>query len=188
MGNNIAKKWHISSLYHITPTANMDSIRQHGLLSISEMRQRGIETVEYASTADSRSGDEYYLESGYIYLCLHPGLNMFYTVVEEERCGPLTLLEISLDVLTHPNSVFSDRPSNLFRTEQFTPVRQKLMKKDDPSDMHFHLMSTDREYIRFAEVLIPSHIDPTLIVSEAKWQRDLYSYHAENLHSGRQET
>lgn len=179
---SMSDKWQIDRLFHITPTANLDSIRSHGLLSVSAMRARDIEPIEFASNTQSRFADEWFLDSGFVYLCLHPGPKMFYNVVEEKRCGPLTLLEISTQVLETPVTLFSDKPSN-----SHGGVWQRVLAKHEPTTEHLvRMRARDSVYLRSSEILIPNAIPTEFIIGEEPWQSDQYSYQAEKRPTGDQ--
>jgi hypothetical protein len=182
---SVAEKWMISELFHITPTANVDSILSWGLLSMSEMQLKGIKPIEFASTRASRDDDRDLLDSGFVYLCLHPGAKMFWRVVDEGRCGPLSLLEIDLRVLETPVAVFSDRPSNRRKPLNGKPIRHRRFDLHEPAADHLLFMERkDPHYLRYSEVLVPQRIDPRLIVRVTPWQRDQYSYQSWRYRSG----
>lgn len=187
MSHELATRWCFSHLYHVTPTANMESIRRYGLLLMSVMQEMGITPVEFASTVESRKDDWDLLGSGFVYLSLHPGSKMFWNVVEEARCGPLTIIEVSVSALSTPFSVFSDRPSNRRQPIGGRSLKQLQINGHQPTQEHIDRMTrNDQDYIRYAEVLIPNRIDPQHVVSESPWQRDQYSFRSDPFLTGLQ--
>ena len=70
--------------YHFTDTRNLPSIRAHGLLSMRELRQRGIVVTpggnDWSLDADQRSGMD-----GYVHLCFFKGHPMEWLATQDGR-------------------------------------------------------------------------------------------------------
>lgn len=97
----------IVDLYHFTDEANVDSIREHGLLSY-----RALRTKEWAfhpsSSEVSRQLDRGNGHDRYVRLSLHPHNRMAFVAVKEGRSDSIVWLRIDRTVLRHNGTLYSN--------------------------------------------------------------------------------
>lgn len=80
------KKFGISAVWHFTDRSNLDSIREHGLLSFAETQKRGIAIPEPGGNDQSHTQDEKKGLDIYVHLAFIKDHPMLYTAqVHENR-------------------------------------------------------------------------------------------------------
>lgn len=102
-----------SCFYHFTDIRNIPSIRKHGLLSLHEIKKRGIQVPafggnDWSHEADIRRGMDHF-----VHLCFfnqHP--MEFIARVKEERIGETRFISVSHDVLQRDDIRFTNGVAN----------------------------------------------------------------------------
>jgi len=93
--------------YHFTDTRNIPSIREHGLLSLSQLEQRGIKIPAPGGDANSRASDKSKRLHRYVHLSLTPNNPMEYRARQDGRIVESRYLRVSTSVLELPGVLFA---------------------------------------------------------------------------------
>lgn len=86
-------------LYHFTDVSNLPLIKEHGLLSIRELRKRGIYPPKPSSNSVSRKKDTELGLDRFVRLCLKNDHQMRHVAMKERRIDCVKFLTISMRVL-----------------------------------------------------------------------------------------
>jgi hypothetical protein len=98
-------KFGISTFYHLTAKANLDSIYScGGLFSRAELSRRGINPICIAD----RSRDDTCGTDEWIHLSFHANQPMYYRLIPKKRHSDFLIIEINTDVALRDSTVFSD--------------------------------------------------------------------------------
>ena len=92
-------KYGIREFFHFTETANLPSIRAHGLLSLSELSRLNLPNVHYASSPESRSVDSHYGLDSYVRLAFVNQHPMEYVARKEGRLTAPKFLSVKSEIL-----------------------------------------------------------------------------------------
>lgn len=99
------------SLYHFTDDRNLGSIKAHGILSMREMRLRGIVPItggnQWSLDADARCGMD-----AYAHLCFLRQHPMEWSARQDGRIERSRFLRIDPKVLTLPDVMITDQVAN----------------------------------------------------------------------------
>lgn len=159
-------------LYHFTDVSNLPLIKEHGLLSIRELRKRGIHPPKPGSNSISRKKDTELGLDRFVRLCpknMHP---MEYRAKEEKRIGPTVFLEISCDVLRLPDicgcSQVAYKNGAVVR-----PLEEALDEFDlevlydipFPEVLAYEDTKNRFNKAKKSEILVPDHIPASLILN-----------------------
>lgn len=116
------------SFFHFTDARNLPSIRELGLLSMREIRQRNLIVApggnNWSIEADQRSGMDAYVHLGFF--SDHP---MEYVAKKEGRILTTRYLKIRPDIITLPGVLISDRVSN--RADALPKLADEMVDKLD---------------------------------------------------------
>jgi hypothetical protein len=111
--NTLAKSPQHQSFYHFTDRKNLPLVLQHGLLSTSELRNRGLfENVKTGGDAISLQSDTAKGTNGYVCLCFTRNHPMAHVAMHDERALDPVYLEIDPKVIKLPNVMITNAPSN----------------------------------------------------------------------------
>jgi ssDNA thymidine ADP-ribosyltransferase DarT-like protein len=100
-------------LYHFTDRKNLPLIRQHGLLSTSELRRQNIfDSVKPGGDTNSLNSDLRSGTDGYVCLCFTRNHPMVHVATNDHRKLDATYLEIDPKVIKLPNVMITSAPSN----------------------------------------------------------------------------
>ncbi len=132
-------------LYHFTDTRNLESIRDHGLLSWDILETLGIPHVP-GSSPESRYYDARKGLHNYVRLCLRPNHPMAYICEREGRIQQLAWLRIDASVMEKSSTLYSDDNA----------VKNQVRIGYDPM---LALQSTSRQ----AEIMVLAEVPPELI-------------------------
>lgn len=94
-------------LYHFTDTRNILSIKEHGLLSLAELKRRGIEIPAAGGNELSHDLDKELKLDEYVHLCFFTNHPMEYRARKDGRINESVFLEINPDVLQWANVIFT---------------------------------------------------------------------------------
>ena len=97
----------IKKLYHFTDASNVASIKQHGLMSASNLIESAISSTMNSDEA-SRSLDARANLENFVRLSFCAKNPMMYVAYKEGRISEPTLLEIKLEVVSRPGVQFTD--------------------------------------------------------------------------------
>ena len=97
----------IAQLYHFSNRRNLESIKLHGLCSISELTRLGISAI-YSSSEGSRSIDTSKQLLEYVHLSYERDTPMLYVALAEGRLYEHIIFEINPEVIFHKDTKFSD--------------------------------------------------------------------------------
>jgi len=99
-------------LYHFTETANLVSIRVHGILSLEAIEQRGDIETAHSSDSQSRRSDKQKGLHKYVHLSLYPEHPMQFAKALAGEINDTSWLKISPDIVTEPGVLFCSRLAN----------------------------------------------------------------------------
>jgi hypothetical protein len=148
-------------LYHFTDAANLNSIREHGLLSASSLAQQSLKAI-MNSDEKSRAIDKQKGLENFVRLSFNNENPMKYIAKNEGRISRPVMLQIKLEVVSKEGVLFSD----------CNAARHDATQSCSPNVVHFDIVKAPNQFgvkaelQRFyqAEVLVPSSVPPNLIV------------------------
>jgi hypothetical protein len=151
----------IQVLYHFTDAVNLDSIREHGLLSASCVTQQSLK-ARMNSDAKSREMDVQMGLENFVRLSLNKENPMKYVAKNEGRISRPVMLRIKLEVVSRPGVLFFD----------CNATRHDAVRSSSPNVVHFDVVKAANQFgvapelRRFyqAEILVPSPVPPDLIL------------------------
>ncbi len=155
-------------LYHFTDKKNIESIKQHGLLSTSELRTRGlINNVKTGGDANSLASDMAKGTDRYACLCFTNSHPMAY-IAETERGLDPVYLQIDPQILKVPGAMITNAASNQWGVERVAAATaldsldlEVLYKRMDWSDPKVNArLKVAEKY----EILIPSGVATSSIL------------------------
>jgi ssDNA thymidine ADP-ribosyltransferase DarT-like protein len=147
---------------HFTDSANLASIRQHGLLSMRELQRRGIEIPAAGGNQWSRDADKAAGMDAYVHLCFKRGHPMEKSAVDGGNIKDLRYLPIKPQVIKLPGVMITKDVSNKSGVVPGDPaamldqldleVLYKRTNWKDP-EIYKRLVAAEK-----CELLIPDHI------------------------------
>jgi hypothetical protein len=156
--------------FHFTDTRNLPSIREHGLLSMYELRQRRIIMApggnDWSIEADRRSGMD-----RYVHLCFFEEHPMDYIAQKEGRIEKTRFLRIDPTVLTMDGVLVSTEVSN--KAGALPQPADTMVKALDLEVIYTRTDWKDPKIqarlrsARKCEILVPDHI-PIELIRNAK--------------------
>ncbi len=161
------RRFSVTCVYHFTDERNIPLIRQtDGLLSLAELRRRGIEPPapggnDWSHEADARVGvDEY------VHLCLFNEHPMEFRAREDGRIRNTRFLQIQPAVLHCEGIRFTQDVSNKAGVRLLT-LEEAVQALDfsviyDRTDWRDPQVQERRKLAKKYELLVPSHIPLTL--------------------------
>lgn len=152
--------------YHFTDTRNLPSIRQHGLLSMHELRERRIIMApggnDWSLDADKRSGMD-----RYVHLCFFRDHPMEWLATQDGRIQESRFLRIDPEILTKEGVLISDQVSN--RSGALPRPAEEMIENLDLEVIYTRTDWKDAKIqarlkaARKCEILIPNHVDISLV-------------------------
>jgi hypothetical protein len=113
LSETLGKSTQHQKFYHFTDRKNLPLIRQHGLLSTSELRRRGLlENVKTGGDAISLQSDSAKGTDAYVCLCFTRNHPMAHVAMMDDRKLDPIYLEIDPQVIKRPNVMITNAPSN----------------------------------------------------------------------------
>jgi hypothetical protein len=161
-----------SVLYHFTDISNLPLIKEHGLLSIRELRKRGIRPPRPASDSDSRKKDTELGLDRYVRLCLKNDHQMKHVAMKEGRIVCVKFLMISMRVLQADGILGCQCVAYKDNGKFILPLEDALDKLD--LEVLFDIPSPELEdeetknrfyAAKKSEILVPDHIPTSLILN-----------------------
>ena len=155
-------KYNITSLWHFTDQSNIDSIQEHGILSLSNLRRKNIEMLHTASSTLSHRIDRVKKLDSYVHLSFLDDHPLYYVALKEARIIDPVWIEIDISILFDEKTRFCNQVANksgakiltVDKIEQYIDFDTMLYGKD------FH----QSKEVRKAEILIDSHIPVEKII------------------------
>jgi hypothetical protein len=154
------------TFFHFTANENVASIREHGLLSMAELRQRRLRHVAggnaLSQELDARTGMD-----RYVHLCFRKKHGMAHQAIEERRVSELAWFSILPEVVKTPGTMVT-LDNAVARDVQAIPISHALAHMD----LDVLYTRTDwadaaiQDRLRRAEryeLLIPTRIPPAYI-------------------------
>lgn len=154
---------------HFTDAANLDSIRRHGLLSMRQLRERGIQIPAPGGNRWSRDADEASGMDAYVHLCFKAGHPMEKSAVDGGNIKDLRHLQIRPEVIKLVGAMITNDVAN---KSGVVPGPAAAML--DQLDLEVLYTRTDWRdeaiYRRLVaaekcELLIPNYIPPHFIIN-----------------------
>src|SRR5258708_37568362 len=113
LAETLAKSPQHQKFYHFTDRKNLPLVRQHGLLSTSELRRRGLfGNVKTGGDAVSLQSDTAKGTDGYVCLCFTHSHPMAHVAMNDERKLDPVYLEIDPMVIKLSKVMITNAPSN----------------------------------------------------------------------------
>jgi len=152
---DVLRSHDIQVLYHFTDAANLESIREHGLLSASCLTQQSLKAV-MNSDAKSRTIDKQMGLENFVRLSFNKENPIKYIAKNQGRIARPIMLQIKLEVVSRQGALFFD----------CNPTRNDAVQSCSPSVVHFDIVKAENQFgvapelQRFyqAEVLVPSPV------------------------------
>jgi hypothetical protein len=156
------------SFYHFTDERNLCSIREHGLLSMRELRQRGISPVaggnQWSLDADLRAGMD-----AYVHLCFLRQHPMEWSARQDGRIERSRFLRVEPEVLTLPGVMITDQVSNKSGVlpkpadDMIPGLDFKVMYTR--TDWKDPAIQARRQRAKLYEILVPTTVPPDFIAN-----------------------
>lgn len=151
----------VFKLYHFTDRSNLDSILRNGLVSWYTMEQENLKGRCGGNQA-SREMDESKGLEDFVRLSFTRSHPMMFVCAKDGRVPDPVILEISLNVVSRPGTLFSNMNANasnskVSRSPNFVHFGTVLKHSQ------FHVSEGEKPFFQ-AEVLIKSRVPPHLIV------------------------
>src|SRR5260370_21885102 len=100
LAETLGKSTQHQKFYHFTDRKNLPLVRQHGLLSTSELRRRGfLESVKTGGDANSLQSDSAKGTDAYVCLCFTRNNPMAHVAMNDERKLDPVYLEIAPNLI-----------------------------------------------------------------------------------------
>lgn len=152
--------------YHFTDTRNLPSIREHGILSMAELKKRSVETVP-GGNQWSLDADKHFGMDEYVHVCFIRDHPMAYLAQQEGRIEHIKYLSIDPTVILQDGAMITDRVSNKrgaepkAAREMFTKIDWEVLytrtEWKDPA------IQARLKIAKVCELLVPNHIPINLI-------------------------
>jgi ssDNA thymidine ADP-ribosyltransferase, DarT len=152
--------------YHFTDTRNLPTIRQHGLLSMSALRERNLIVApggnDWSLDADKRSGMD-----NYVHLCFFKEHPMEYLATKEGRIQSSRFLKIDPSIIEIQGVMITNAVANRADTWP-QPAEQMVAKLDleviyQRTDWKDPKIQVRLRAARLCELLIPKAIPLKMI-------------------------
>jgi hypothetical protein len=154
------------SFFHFTDTRNLPSIRQHGLLSMRELRSRGIVATpggnQWSLDADVRSGMD-----RFVHLCFLGEHPMEWRAKQDGRIVDSRFLRIDPSVITIAGTVITDQVAN--KAGVIPKAAETMLGELDLEVIYKRLDWKDsairsrRQSAKLYEILVPDNVPANLI-------------------------
>jgi hypothetical protein len=153
-------------LYHFTDIRNIPSIKEHGLLSLAELKRRGIEIPAAGGNELSHNLDEYFKLDEYVHLCFFTNHPMEWTARQDGRISQSKFLTIKPEILQWEAVKLTLAVANERGAELLT-LAQAIEKMDIeiicPSS-HLENWQSRRAIAEKYEILVPNAIPLKFII------------------------
>lgn len=155
--------------YHFTDQRNLPMIKQHGLLSVSELRAGKIKPAAMGGNDWSQDADTMFGMDRYVHLCFTKNHPMAYLARQDGRIENCVYLKIDPTVLHRPGVLISAEVSNKSGAARKSPPEmlpeldlEVLYRRTDWRDPAIlERLKNAEKY----EILVPNNIPVTMIWS-----------------------
>lgn len=106
------KKVRFRTLFHFTDSRNIPSIRSHGLLSLRELKRKGIPVAAPGGNTWSHDADESCGLDAFVHLCFHNQHPMAHIAKIDGRIDDIIYLHIDARILLQPGVLVTTDVSN----------------------------------------------------------------------------
>ena len=159
--SSILKDGGITKLYHFTDQSNISSIKKLGLFSWSHLVGNAIKTV-CGGNSRSHKMDKEADRHDFVRLSFTPNHPMMFACKKDGRITNPVVLEVDINVILLPDTLFADRNAN----------KKDAEVSDSPSGIRFNVVTCSSQFdvleherhFYQAEVLIKTHV-PTKYIS-----------------------
>jgi hypothetical protein len=166
-------------IYHFTDTRNIPSIMSNGLLSLSELRKRGITPMATGGNSWSHEEDARRQLDQFVHLCFLDQHPMEYTArVVEQRLENTTFIPISTDILFAASTFFTSEVANKSGS-MLMKFEDAVRSLDfeviyDQTDWKDSEIQRRRNKAKKYEILVPSSIPTEYLLPPYGGATDLY--------------
>ena len=108
----IIKKYKIDGIWHFTDKANLELIKEHGLLSRKTLNDRDIKIPVLGGNRWSQEADEHRGLDAYVHLCFLNNHPMQFLAIQEGRIQDPIWLKIDVGVMLAAEVKFTSEVSN----------------------------------------------------------------------------
>jgi hypothetical protein len=159
--SSILKDAGITKLYHFTDQSNISSIKKFGLFSWSRLVENEIKSV-VGGNSFSHKMDKEANRHDFVRLSFTPNHPMMFVCKKDGRITNPVVLEVDINVILLPDTLFADRNAN----------KKDAEVSDSPSCIRFNVVKCSSQFdvleherhFYQAEVLIKTHV-PTKYIS-----------------------
>jgi hypothetical protein len=151
-------------LYHFTDTRNIPSIKEHGLLSLAELKRRDIEISAAGGNELSQNLDAELKLDEYVHLCFFDEHPMEYTARQDGRINQSIFLRIKPIVLQWNGVIFTLAVANQNCVERLTFEQAKgkmdieIICPSTRQDWGDPDIKERRKIVKKYEILVPNSI------------------------------
>ena len=157
------KKYNINYFYHFTDKSNLESIKEHGLLSLKLIKEKQLNPI-YGGNDWSHDADERIGMDSYVHLSFDMNHPMLYNAKNNGQIKNSIWLKINASILLNPNVKFTNDVANKSGVSDY-----------DISEIETHLdcktlfssrpdwSSKEYKKVRRSELLIPNCIPASFI-------------------------
>lgn len=165
---DIIEYYNISSVWHFTDRSNLESIEEHGLLSLEKLTQENIEVPCYGANELSHKLDRERGLDRYVHLSLIKEHPMQFVKKQNGEIPNPIWIEIDVSVLFEDKTIFSDTVANASGSkiyeiddlDNFVDL-EVLWSRTNWSDP---VIQQRRKIAKKSEIMIANKIDTNLIV------------------------
>jgi hypothetical protein len=151
----------VTMLYHFTDAGNLESIREHGLLSATSVLSKSIKST-MNSDERSRSLDKEKGIEGFVRLSFNDENPMKHVALKNKRISRAVMLQIKLEVVSRPGVLFSN--CNAARHDAVLSTLPSIEDFAAVTAKNQFAVAEAKRHLYQAEVLVPSPLPADLIV------------------------
>ena len=150
-----------TTLYHFTDAENLESIREHGLLSATSVLSKSIKST-MNSDERSRSLDKEKGIEEFVRLSFNDQNPMRHVALKNKRISRAVMLQIKLEVVSRPGVLFSN--CNAARHDAVLSASPSIVDFAAVKAKNQFAIADEKRHLYQAEVLVPSPLPADLIV------------------------
>ena len=158
----LLKNYGITSIWHFTDKSNVESIMEHGILSLKKLETLKIDVEYTGASADSHNIDHYRGLDKYVHLAFINDHPLYYVALKEKRVLEPVWIEIDISVIFEEQTLFCDRVANDNSAKQFTI--DQIEKRINFDTMVNNKIFDKYKEARKAEILVLNNIEPEKIL------------------------
>lgn len=151
----------IKSVWHFTDMSNLQSILDHGLMSLNALESEKIEVRHYGADSLSHSLDHIFNLDKYVHLSFVSDHPMYHVAKDRGSIVNPVWLEVDLSVIFESTTLFTNAVANATGT---VPFQAKDLREKIDFDAMLHSDFDIRKEAKKAEILVRDRIDPDKII------------------------